>query len=161
MEKKRLSVKEAYEMVGLEYTFWDWISTPFYRIRRFFYDRWFNFRQRCQRFRRGYSDSDVWDMDHWFIATLKPMMEQMLNTYHSHPGEITAEAWEDNLREMIACLTLMDEDAAKEHLGLADEAWSVEKHQQIKATMFENKKRFLNCLKNGSITFGTNTLRSD
>ena len=142
MEKKKLSIKEAYEMVGLEYTFWDWITTPFYRIRRFFYDRWFNFRQRCQRFRRGYADSDVWDMDHWFIDTLKPMMEQMLRTYNSHPGEITAEAWEDTLREMIACLTLMDEDAAKEHLGLADEAWSVEKHQQIKATMFENKKRF-------------------
>ena len=141
MEKKKLSVKEAYEMVGLEYTFWDWITTPFYRIRRFFYDRWFNFRQRCQRFRRGYADSDVWDMDHWFIDTLKPMIEQMLRTYNSHPGEITAEEWEDTLREMIACLTLMDEDAAKDHLGLADEAWSVEKHQQIKATMFENKKR--------------------
>ena len=80
MEKKRLSVKEAYEMVGLEYTFWDWITTPFYRIRRFFHDRWFNFRQRCQRFLRGYADSDVWDMDHWFIDTLKPMMEQMLKT---------------------------------------------------------------------------------
>ena len=66
MEKKKLSIKEAYEMVGLEYTFWDWITTPFYRIRRFFYDRWFNFRQRCQRFRRGYADSDVWDMAIFF-----------------------------------------------------------------------------------------------
>lgn len=26
MAKEKLSVKEAYEMVGLEYTFWDWIS---------------------------------------------------------------------------------------------------------------------------------------
>ena len=142
MAKEKLSVKEAYEMVGLEYTFWDRISTPFYRIRRFFYDHWFNFRQRCQRFQRGYADSDVWDMDHWFIDTVKPMMEQMLRTYNSRPGEITAEEWEDNLQEMIACLTLMDEDAAQEHLGITHEAWSVDKHQRIKATMFENKKRF-------------------
>ena len=93
MAKEKLSVKEAYEMVGLEYSFWDRISTPFYRIRRFFYDHWFNFRQRCQRFRRGYADSDVWDLDHWFMATVKPMLEQMLRTYNSHPGEITAEQW--------------------------------------------------------------------
>lgn len=76
------------------------------------------------------------------MATVKPMLEQMLRTYNSHPGEITAEQWEGNLREMIACLTLMDEDAVQKHLGITDEAWSVDKHQRIKATMFENKKRF-------------------
>lgn len=142
MKKEKLSVKEAYEMVGLEYTFWDWISTPFYRIRRLFYDRWFSFRQRCQRFRRGYADSDVWDLDHWFMATVKPMLEQMLRTYNSHPGEITAEQWEDNLREMITCLTLMDEDAVQEHLGISNEGWSVDKYQRTKETMEESKKRF-------------------
>ena len=117
---------------------------PGYEMKLFERIKWW-FRRRKyarQRARWGFSSYDVWDMDHCFIDTLKPMMEQMLRTYNSHPGEITAEEWEDTLREMIACLTLMDEDAAKEHLGLSDEAWSVEKHQQIKATMFENKKRF-------------------
>ena len=46
------------------------------------------------------------------------------------------------LREMINCLTLMDEDAAQESLGLTDAEWSVENQQRIKATMEEKKKRF-------------------
>ena len=142
MKKEKLSAKEACEMFGLEYTFWDRISTPFCRIRWIFRDRWFNFWQRCQRFRRGYASSDVWDLDHWFIATLKPMLTDMLRTWNSHPGEVTAEEWEAILREMIDCLTLMDEDAAQESLGLTDAEWSVESHHRIKATMEENKKRF-------------------
>lgn len=142
MKKEKLSAKEACEMFGLEYTFWDWISTPICRIQWFFRDHWFNFRQRCQRFRRGYASSDVWDLDHWFISTLKPMLTDMLKTYNSHPGEITAEEWEAILREMIDCLTLMDADAAQKALGLTDAEWSVEKHQRTKATMEENKKRF-------------------
>lgn len=142
MKKEKLTVREAYEMFGLEYTFWDWISAPFCRVRRFFHDRWWNFQQRCQRFRRGYATSDVWELDCWFISTLKPMLTDMLKTHNSYPGEITDEEWEAILHEMIACLTLMDEDAAQEHLGITDEKWSVEKHQRIKATMEENKKRF-------------------
>lgn len=142
MKKEKLSAKEACEMFGLEYTFWVRISTPFCRIQWFFRDHWFNFRQRCQRFRRGYASSDVWDLDHWFISTLKPMLTDMLKTYNSHSGEITAEEWEAILREMIDCLTLMDADAAQKALGLTDVEWSVEKHQRTKATMEENKKRF-------------------
>jgi len=142
MSKKTLSVKEVYEMAGLEYTLWDWISTPFCRARRFFRDHWWDFRERCQRFQRGYSRSDVWDLDHWFISTLKPMLELMLKTHNSYPNGITNEEWEAILQEMIDCLTLMDEDTAQEHLGITFENWTVEKHQRTADTMEENKKRF-------------------
>lgn len=31
-------------------------------------------RARCQRFKRGYSYGDIWDMDCWFMRTVKPML---------------------------------------------------------------------------------------
>lgn len=142
MGKDKLTVKEAYEMFGLKYTLRDRISTPFCRIRRIFRDGWCDFRDRCQRFRRGYAYSDVWDMDHWFVATVKPMLEYMLKTHNSYPGEITDAEWSAILQEMIQCLKLMDEDAAQEYLCIVDEEWSIAKHERTSATMKENKKRF-------------------
>ena len=29
-------------------------------------DFWYDLRYRIQRFKRGYGNRDVWDIDHWF-----------------------------------------------------------------------------------------------
>ena len=37
-------------------------------------DFWYDLRRRVQRFKRGYAYSDVWDIDYWFMGTVKPML---------------------------------------------------------------------------------------
>lgn len=142
MAKIKRNLKEAYESFIFECPLWDWLSVPYHRIRGSFHKHCFDLQGRCQRFRRGYARSDVWNLDHWFIATLKPMLDDLLEHHHGYPSEITDQEWEAILREMIHCLTLMDEDAAQAYLGITDEGWSPEKHLCISAAMEENKHRF-------------------
>ena len=57
---------------------------------------------RCQRFKRGYAWSDVWNMDSWFMRTVKPML---LHLYHNHHGvpmefENNPEGWKEVLNEI-------------------------------------------------------------
>ena len=115
-----------------------------YRIQNALY----NFRVRCQRFKRGYAYSDVWDMDVWFMRTVKPMLIHLRDHGIGIPGEFCVGEdgnriyWENTLTEMISCLELMDEDAAREHLGISDSDYSFESYKKINDLMEENKDRF-------------------
>lgn len=121
----------------------------YYRIKNFFVYGWDNFSRRCQRFKRGYSWGDVWDMDCWFKRTVKPMLIHLRDTGIGVPWELykedadnEREAWEAILTEMINCLTLMDEDEAEKHLGIADDDYSFESYRKVRDLMDANKDRF-------------------
>ena len=84
----------------------------YYRIKNAIVYGWDNFRARCQRFKRGYAYIDVWNINSWFIRTMKPML---LHLYHNHMAvpmefENNPDGWETILNEMITCLDLMDEE---------------------------------------------------
>lgn len=123
----------------------------YYRIKNFFVYGWDNFRARCQRFKRGYSYGDVWDMDNWFKRTAKPMLIHLRDHGIGVPfalynpdddDENSRIDWENILTEMIECLDLMDEDAAEKYLGIADDDYSAESYQKVNALMDEKKDRF-------------------
>lgn len=114
----------------------------YYRIKNFFVYGWDNFRAKCQRFKRGWSYGDVWDMNDWFRRTAKPMLEHLLEHHMAYPGIVSNEEWEEILQEMINCLALMDEDAAIEYLGIADDDYSSTSYQRVNALMDEKKDRF-------------------
>ena len=106
-------------------------------------------RARIQRFKRGYSYGDVWDMDCWFMRTVKPMLVHLRDhgigvpfDLYKECGENEREAWEAVLTEMIECLDLMNEDAAEQYLGIADDDWSVESYKKVNDFMDEKKNRF-------------------
>ena len=106
-------------------------------------------RARCQRFKRGYSYGDVWDMDHWFKRMAKPMLIHLRDHGMGIPFDLYLEgaeneraAWEAVLTEMIECLELMDEDAAEKYLGIADDDYSTTSYQRVNAMMDEKKSRF-------------------
>ena len=108
---------------------------------------WDNFRRRCQRFKRGWAYGDVWDMDQWFMRTVKPMLVHLKNNGISMPlefynGDGNRIYWENTLTEMINCLELMDENAAREHLDISDSGYSFESYQKTNDFMEENKNRF-------------------
>lgn len=121
----------------------------YYRIKNTISDFLYDFRRRCQRFKRGYAYSDVWDIDVWFMHTVKPMLIHLRDYGIGIPVEFVNEGsnssriyWENTLTEMISCLELMDEDAAREHLGIPDSDWSFESYKMTNDLMEENKNRF-------------------
>ena len=120
----------------------------YYRIKNTISDFWYNFRCRCQRFKRGWAYGDVWDMDAWFIRTVKPMLAHLRDHGIGIPGEFCIDEdgnriyWENTLTEMTSCLELMDEDNAEKYLGISDDDYSVESYKKINDLMEENKDRF-------------------
>lgn len=107
-------------------------------------------RARIQRFKRGYSYGDVWDMDFWFMRTVKPMLIHLRDHGIGIPNELYLQdadneriLWENTLTEMIGCLELMDEDGAAKHLGIENkERWSLEDYNKRWKLMEESKHRF-------------------
>ena len=104
---------------------------------------------RLQRFKRGYSYGDVWDMDFWFMRTVKPMLIHLRDHGIGIPNDLYQEGkdneradWEAILTEMINCLDLMDEANAEKHLGITSEYYSLENTKRTWALMEENKNRF-------------------
>ena len=106
-------------------------------------------RARLQRFLRGYSYGDIWDMDFWFKRTVKPMLIHLRdygigvpNDLYLQGAENEREAWEEVLTEMVECLELMDEDEAQKYLGIADDDYSYESYKRVSDLMDEKKNRF-------------------
>lgn len=108
---------------------------------------------RCQRFKRGYSYGDVWDMDFWFIRIVKPMLTHLRDHGIGVPNELYLQdadneriIWENTLTEMISCLELMDEDNVYKLLGYKDDDWqsrlSPKDYEAVYQVMEENKNRF-------------------
>lgn len=108
------------------------------------------FRGRCQRFMRGYSYGDVWSMDYWFIATVKPMLTHLRDHGCGVPGILCNEEdckakWDAILTEMIECLDMMNEDNVYEKLFGKDwfeEIRTIEEWRKVNEIMDQNKARF-------------------
>ena len=120
----------------------------YYRIKNTISDFWYDFRRRCQRFKRGWSYGDVWDIDAWFIRTVKPMLIHLRDHGIGIPSELYVDGenervnWENILTEMVGCLELMDENVVREHLGILDSDYSFESYKKARDLMEENKDRF-------------------
>ena len=121
----------------------------YYRIKnKLIYD-FDSLRASIQRFKRGYSYGDVWDMDFWFMRTVKPMLIHLRDHGIGIPNDLYLQdadneriIWENTLTEMINCLELMDEDNAEKYLGIANNDWSVESYNKVNNLMEESKNRF-------------------
>lgn len=70
---------------------WRWrLSSPFHRAWHKYNPRELRRRVRwgVQRWRRGYSDLDVWNTDHHLCRIIPPMMRQLSRELHGVPGTI-------------------------------------------------------------------------
>ena len=118
----------------------------YYKIRNTLIDAWYKFHCRCQRFLRGWSDGDVWNMDDWFIDTVEPMLKHLRDHGYAAPENLcseddTREPWEDTLTEMIKCLHLMKRENAQMALGIR-KPMSHQDYERINQLVDENKNRF-------------------
>lgn len=127
--------------------------TLYYKIRNTIRDFIYDMRTRCQRFKRGYSYGDVWDMDSWFMRTVKHMLIHLRdhgigipNKLYIQDVENERELWENTLTEMVNCLDMMDEDNVRESLGFTErdsyKRMTHEDYKHINEIMEWNKDRF-------------------
>ena len=58
-------------------------------------------RWKIQRFKRGYSDVDVWEFESWFLEIIPKMLNQLKEQLHGHPVDMEFEDWEKYLEKMI------------------------------------------------------------
>lgn len=71
---------------------------------------------KIQRANRGFSDYDTWDIDMWFIKTMKAMLEYFVENTIGAPvrygwtEENCHEEWRKYIKRMIFLLDEMDED---------------------------------------------------
>ena len=78
-----------------------------------------------QRYDRGYADVDVWNLNYWFIETVRPMLIQLRDTRFGSPSHLGTqttnekgyliskgchEAWDAILNRMIFLLGEMEEE---------------------------------------------------
>ena len=120
---------------------------PYYRIKRKIEDAYWDFRKRCQRFKQGYSWEDVWNMDIWFMDTVKPMLIHLKDNGATYPMEFNnRDEWCAVLDEMISCLELMDEINVIHSLGFVEdnfwERMTNKDHDNVDEIMNNNKNRF-------------------
>ena len=117
---------------------------PYNRIKWFIKDTYWDLRKRCQRFKRGYAWSDVWDMDQWFIEMVRPMLIHLRDKGISYPMEFNSrDEWCAVLDEMIDCLDFMDEDNVLAFICLDDqERMTLEKGKSAREIIQSNKNRF-------------------
>lgn len=119
----------------------------YYRAIGIIQDIWYNLRGRCQRFKRGYAYGDVWDMDHWFMRTVRLMLIHLRTYGDSFPMEFEdRDAWCAVLDKMINCLDFMDEDKVYAFLGFVEikdyQRMTSDDLRQVREIMAENKTLF-------------------
>ena len=120
----------------------------FGRIKFFITDKIFNFKIRCQRFKRGYAYSDVWNMYNWFLEVIPPMLTKLRDDCCGVPIEFenNGEGWKEILTEMIDCLNNMDEDKIRSMFGTDSDCgfktFSRQDYIDMNELMEANKNRF-------------------
>ena len=140
-----MSRDNVMEYLGIEETWVDRLIHPFLWLWVRVKDRWDDLRYRCQQFKKGYSDRDVWEMWDWFIRTAKPMLREFSAKAYNYPEEIGEEQWREILLEMANLLEIMDvwdDIAARKQVGVAEDDNSTVALQLISAEKEKSKERF-------------------
>ena len=147
MRKKKPDTgnEEILAQWNIEYTWVDKLLHPFILVASCLADRWNDLRYRCQRFKKGYSDRDVWEMRDWFIQTAKPMLRELSAKAYNYPEEAGEEQWREILLEMADLLEIMDvwdDTAARKQAGVEADDKSQTGAQLIGAEKEKAKNRF-------------------
>lgn len=144
MQKNKWT-NDVMEQWDIKYTWVDKLLHPFLWLWVRIEERWNNLRYRCQCFKKGYSDRDVWEMRDWFIRTAKPMLREVSAKAYNYPEEVGEDQWRKLLLEMADLLEVMDiweDDAAQKAAGIAADDRSKEACRQICEEKEKAKDRF-------------------
>lgn len=123
------------------------MSSLHYRFFSFFGDNWRDLKWRIQRFKRGYSDSDTWNIDYWFCNVMPKMLKQLRKNTMSFPASITSVEWDGILHKMengfIAGRTLKDASYL-DHFNLDKDQDKIKSHQEMLIRKFDEGMELFN-----------------
>lgn len=71
------------------------------KIRIFFFRLYNPIKYFIQKGKRGYSDFDLMDIDHYLLDLIPNMLEDFKNKKNGYPANLNEEEWEDILNNMI------------------------------------------------------------
>lgn len=54
-----------------------------------------------QRARNGHTESDVWNINFWFVENIIPLMEEWKENRMGHPSDMTDIEWSDTIDQML------------------------------------------------------------
>ena len=108
--KEIKTFKDALEKI------WDVVTTPFWRIKRWIKDTYWEIRYGFQRMFKGYDVVDTFESFWKFTERYSKILADYRNHHWGHPGEMTEEEWDAIIDEMIYHLKYMDEETVTEEL---------------------------------------------
>lgn len=141
------------EMTKLE-KLWDAITTPYYKVKWWLKDTYWEIRYGFERMFKGYDSVDTFETFAKFIERYTNILTDLRKCHYGYPGTITEEEWDNILDEMIYHLRYMDEETVTEELEKMSQmiGWQVVK--QLMKLWISIRMNFLSCFLSGFITFG-------
>lgn len=128
---------------NIKWTFWDKITLPFYRSRRWFKDSFYAIKYAYYRLRDGYDCRDVFNIDYGFTVKYKKILENFKKYNNGYPTELTWEAWNTTIDEMLYHLQFMtEEDVEAELISYVDSESYYVADDTIYKIMEEHKNKF-------------------
>lgn len=133
------------DMFGINepnWTLWDKITIPFYRVKGWIRDTYWEVRYGFQRMFKGYDSVDTFETFAKFIDRYTKILIRLRNNHCGHPYNLTEEEWNEIIDEMIYHIKYMNEETVIEELERdAPDNWSAS-HKTVGEILEKHKNQF-------------------
>lgn len=113
---KRFDFKEEKTFKNKLGDLWDTITLPYWRVKNWIEDVYWNVRYGFQRMFKGYDDVDTFETFDKFIERYIKILTEYRKNHVGHVGTMTNEEWESIIDEMLYHLHYMNEENVEEEL---------------------------------------------
>lgn len=96
---------------------WDSITFPFWRIRRWVIDTYWEIRYGFQRMFKGYDAVDTFELFAKFTERYENILKKYREYHYGYPSNMTEKEWEAVVDEMIYHLHYMNEHNVEDELS--------------------------------------------
>jgi hypothetical protein len=97
--------------------FCDTITWPFWKVKGWIRDTYWEVRYGFQRMFKGYDYVDTFETFAKFTERYEKILKDYKKCHYGHPGDMTVEAWEAVVDDMIYHLHYMDEQNVEDELS--------------------------------------------
>lgn len=121
---------------------WDVITTPYYRVKRWTKDTYWEIRYGFQRMFKGYDSVDIFETFAKFIERYTKILTEYRKKHVGYVWGMENEEWEAIIDEMLYHLHYMDEETVTKELEKdVPDDWSVS-HKTVNHIMDKHKDAF-------------------
>ena len=96
---------------------WDVITTPYYKAKHWIRDTYWQVYYGFQRMFKGYDAVDTFETFAKFTERYEKILKDYKKYHYGYPGDMTEEAWESVVDDMIYHLHYMDEQNVEDELS--------------------------------------------